>query len=460
MPNCDNTFARVAVAVITLTMLSAGTIYTPAAEDAAESVSFIADVAPVLVRSCEACHGEKTAESNYRLDTFANLMIAGDFELPPVTAGDLDESEIVRLILSEDEDERMPNNGRRLTDEEITTIQNWILQGANFDGQDPSAPLVNQLPRATHPTAPKTYSTPIPMTALAYSEDGTRLFVCGYHEITVWNSKAGTLLNRFGNIAQRTLAMELSPDGSLLAVVGGAPGVSGEAKILRSDNGKEVNFLAQFDDVCFDVAFRPDGQRVAVANANASVRIFEVSSGQELVTIENHSDWVMDVAWSPDGKQIVSASRDKSAKVFDAESGELTTTFSGHGSPVTSVAFLADGAQVISGGADKKLRIWKVEDAASVGETAGFEDEINAIIIGDGQILAASSDRHARQFKTENRELVRALGDHPDWVLSLAKHQATKQFCTGCFDGTVTVWNLEDGSQINRFIAIPNVESP
>jgi len=441
--------------LITVTLWTLGAVGIHAEEGEAETVSFIADVAPIMVRNCEACHGEKTSESNYRLDTFDRLMKAGDFDLAPVTAGDIDESEIVRLILAEDEDERMPNNGKRLSDKEIAAIKNWILQGANFDGQVGSGPLANQLPRQTHPAAPDTYPVAIPVTALAYSEDGTRLFVGGYHEIVVWDPTATSVLARFGNVAERTLGLELSPDGSLLAVAGGAPGVSGEAKILRSDNGEEASFLARYADVCFDIAFRPDGQQVAVASADGSVRVFEASSGKELLKIENHSDWVMDVAWSHDGKRIATASRDKSSKVFEAESGELVASFSGHGAPVTSVAFLADGAQVISGGADKKIRIWKVEDASSVAEVGGFDDEINAIIEGDGQIIAASSDRHARQFKTEDRALLRALSDHPDWVLSLAKHQASQRFCTGCFDGTVTVWNLEDGSQINRFAAVP-----
>ncbi len=75
-------------------------------------VSFVREVAPILVAKCQACHGPKTAESNYRLDSFEAMMQPGDFGTPPITAGDLENSEIHRLITAEDAEERMPNNGR------------------------------------------------------------------------------------------------------------------------------------------------------------------------------------------------------------------------------------------------------------------------------------------------------------------------------------------------------------
>ena len=48
-----------------------------------------------------------------------------------------------------------------------------------------------------------------------------------------------------------------------------------------------------------------------------------------------------------------------------------------------------------------------------------------------------------------------AITDHPNSVLSLAWHAASKRIGTGCFDGTVSLWNLEDGALLKRFVAIP-----
>ena len=47
----------------------------PAGVLAEEKVSFIHDIGPILVQHCQSCHGRKTAESNYRLDSFEKLKI-------------------------------------------------------------------------------------------------------------------------------------------------------------------------------------------------------------------------------------------------------------------------------------------------------------------------------------------------------------------------------------------------
>src|SRR5262245_28054330 len=125
-----------------------------AAGSQTKPVSFVREVAPILVSACHACHGPKTAESNYRLDSFEKLMRPGDFGTAPVTAGNLDDSEIYRLITEDDPHARMPNNGGRLLDSQVQTIADWIRQGAKFDGQNAAAPLRDQIPRDNPYPAP------------------------------------------------------------------------------------------------------------------------------------------------------------------------------------------------------------------------------------------------------------------------------------------------------------------
>lgn len=452
------------VAFLAIISPSAGAGEADSAPAESTPVSFIREVAPILVGKCQACHGPKTAESNYRLDTFDVLMQPGDFETPPVTAADLDASEMHRLITAEDPEERMPNNGDRLTDSEISTISSWILQGAKFDGQDAAAPLRGQIPRdIPHPAAPESYPSALPVTAMTFTSDGNQLIVGGYHELLVWDPTAGTLVARVGNIPQRTLGLAFSPDNSWLAVAGGAPGVSGEVRLVPWQNGPKSNsepkVLAVSDDVFFAVAFRPDGQQLAASGADASVRVFDVATGAEQLKIENHADWVNDVCFSPDGKQIATASRDKTAKVFDATSGALLATHSEHNAPVRAVAFAPDGKAVISAGGNR-IRVWNVEDAKLVGEITDFAGDIYALLASGENIVAAAADRTARHFKLADRSPIRSLTDHQAWVLSLAVYEPSHRLSTGCYDGTVTVWNLDDGTQLKQFLAVPNAAGP
>ncbi len=436
---------------------------TTAEDDAFKPVSFIRDVAPILVAKCQACHGPKTAESNYRLDTFQSMMQPGDFGTAPVTPGDPEDSEIHRLITAHDAHERMPNNGGRLAAPEIQTIEEWIRQGAKFDGQDAAGLLREQIPRnLPYPAAPEVYPSALPVTAIAFTSGGDRLVVAGYHELLVWDATAGTLVARVGNIPQRTYGMAFSPDNSWLAVAGGAPGVSGEVRLIPWNDGPrpdaEPKILVTHDDAFFDVAFRPDGQQLAAAGSDGLVRVFDVATGAERLKINSHADWVTDICYSADGKYIATASRDKTAKVFDADSGNLLTTHSEHTGPVRAVAFAPDGKSAFSA-SGSRVRVWNVEDSKLLGEIGGFEHDVHAVLVDGERIIAGSADRTARQFKLSDRSLVRSYTPHPAWILSLAWHEPTHRLSAGCLDGTIAVWDLKSGTLVKQFAAFPGVQS-
>jgi WD40 repeat protein len=354
----------------------------------------------------------------------------------------------------------MPNNGDRLADAEIEIIAAWIRQGAKFDGNDPAAPLRAQIPRdIPHPSPPSTYPTAVPVTALAFTADGKRLIVGGYHELLIFDPGGGTLLSRLENIPQRTYGMAFSPDGMQLAIAGGSPGVSGEVRLISwkdaapSDAAPTV--LAVTEDVFFDLAFRPDGKHLAAAGADGLIRVFEIESGDEKLKIESHADWVAAVAYSPDGARLATASRDKTAKVFDAASGALLATHSEHEAPVRAVAFAPDGKSVISAGG-RRVHVWNIDDGKKLGEMTGFGDDVYALATVGESLFAGSADRIVRQFKLADRSLVRAYEKHPAWVVSLAVHEPTHRVAAGCLDGTISVWDSESGNPIKQFQAMPS----
>jgi WD40 repeat protein len=130
-------------------------------------------------------------------------------------------------------------------------------------------------------------------------------------------------------------------------------------------------------------------------------------------------------------------------------------TFSEHGAPVRAVTFMPDGKSIASAGGNR-VCVWSAEDAKLVGELAGFTGEVHALQCHGENILAGSADRTARQFKIADRSLVRSVSEHPAPVLSVASHAASQLMSTGCFDGTVTIINLETGEKVRQFSAVPN----
>ena len=424
-----------------------------AADDA--PVSFSKDVAPILVKHCQACHGATQAESNYQVTNYGLVIKAGDSEAPAVTPGKTDASELLTRISSDDESVRMPQEADPLSKEQVELVKRWIAEGAKFDGPDPTAALSSIIPKGIQPDPPETYRRPVPITAVALSQDGQELAAGGYHEVTIWNAASGALVRRIKNVSERTYWLAYSPDGSLLAVAGGMPGSFGEVKLFKPADGTLVKDLGSMADVAYGAVFNPAGTKLAVGGADRAIRIFDVASGKQEVLIEDHADWVVNLAWSPDGTKLASASRDKTSKLFNAANGESLMTYSGHGEAVFGVGFSGDGKLVFSAGGDKKIHAWNPDDGAKKGEIAGFGREVLALAISADKIFGGSADKSVQQSRVDGFKPFKSYGGHTDAVFSLSYDPGTGRVAAGSFSGEIRVWNAEDGAQLSQFVAAP-----
>jgi len=420
----------------------------------AQEVSFKNEVAPVLAARCAGCHGGAEAKGGYRLNSFAALQAAGDTDFAPLTPGKLDESYLWELVSTDDAETRMPKGGDPLTAEQLDALRRWIEQGAKFDGPDAKAALESYLPQVTHPDPPEVYRFAAPITAVAISPDGNEIAASGYHEITIWSAADGRLLRRIKNVAERTLGLAYSADGTQLFVAGGKPGVSGELRVYRAVDGELVREVGRFADTAFGLAVSPDGAKLAVSGADRAIRIYDSASWELLTTIEDHADWVTAIAFSPDGARLASASRDKTSKLFDVATGDALGTYPGYGEALYAVAFSADGAQVIVGGRAGRVDYWNAADGNRAAEF-GVGGEIERLVAAPGHLFTASTDRHARDFKLDDRASLRDFGDHSDRIYALAYHDAQRRLVTGALDGEIRVWNTEDGALVIKFLAAP-----
>lgn len=105
---------------------------TENAEAPVDPVVYADIVAPILERRCVQCHKEGKAKGRLRMDTM-EMLLAGGKEGPAIEPGDSAKSNIViRMELPEDDDERMPPDGKPgLEDYELMVVKWWIDTGAD-----------------------------------------------------------------------------------------------------------------------------------------------------------------------------------------------------------------------------------------------------------------------------------------------------------------------------------------
>lgn len=418
------------------------------------SVSFTADVAPILQRRCVACHGPEKSKGRYRLDTFAGLLKPGG-DQATVIAGRPEKSRLFQLLVEKNPDDRMPQDAEPLPAAEIAVIRAWIAGGAKFDGASTTAALTLLMPRPVHPPAPQRYAQPWPVTALAFNAAGSELIAGGCHEITFWSVTNHALLRRVGGMPERIQALALPPGGNWLAVAGGAPGRSGELLLLNLLSNTAPRTLAVTGDAMLCAAFSPDGSRLAAGGTDKLLRVFAVKSGSEILRLEQHSDWVHSVAFSPDGQRLASASRDRTARVYNSTNGAAITTFRGHEAAVEFVTFNDDGKVLLTAGTDRKVRFSSVTETSKPGEFARFEVAVTGLARGEQSVFIALADGRVTQRRIVKRDEVQAFTGHGDRVTAMALHAASQRLATGAHDGKVRLWNLADGKLLGEFTASP-----
>ena len=94
-----------------------------------QGVDYIREVKPILRDHCLRCHGPLKAKAKLRLDTLT-FALKGGKDGPAVVAGNVGKSLLVQKITAEKEEERMPNEGKPLSEKQIEILKNWIATGA------------------------------------------------------------------------------------------------------------------------------------------------------------------------------------------------------------------------------------------------------------------------------------------------------------------------------------------
>ena len=101
-----------------------------------QDLDFNKHIRPILSNKCFACHGpdENHLEGGLRLDDGRKATTPLDSGETAIVPGDPDHSEMIARITHADEDLRMPPSSfaKRLTDQEVETLKQWIRQGAPY----------------------------------------------------------------------------------------------------------------------------------------------------------------------------------------------------------------------------------------------------------------------------------------------------------------------------------------
>jgi WD40 repeat protein len=168
------------------------------------------------------------------------------------------------------------------------------------------------------------------------------------------------------------LSVAYSPDGKYVA----SGAMDRVVTLWDAASGDAVHTFPEFPNPVLKVSFTRDGRRLLAAS-DSSVRVWELPSGQEVFSFplaSTHTPTgpgttdIGKASFTADGQRLATAPGDGTVKVWDVTTGQQILSLSGPGSQVTCVAFSPDGRWLAAGGLDGRKGILRVWDARPIEE--------------------------------------------------------------------------------------------
>jgi WD40 repeat protein/tetratricopeptide (TPR) repeat protein len=245
--------------------------------------------------------------------------------------------------------------------------------------------------------------SPDGQTVVTGSEDGVA---------HLWDAETGDLLT--GAIPRHRgslLGLAFSPDGQMLAAVGGRlklgtialwqvprslspPGRKGSATLSTprwSLTETTSWFRRQF------VAYSPDTTRVLTGGNDGMARLRDASSGKPLASpLRNTWDGVYLQAYSPDGQLLATSSQDRSAigdvRLWDSRTGRAVGSPLRHLNWVSAMAFTPDSSVLVTGGYDSAIHFWDSHTGRRLGSALPQGGIVVSLAVSpDGKTLAVAT---------------------------------------------------------------------
>lgn len=416
-------------------------------------ISYEKQIQPLWEQYCLDCHGADDADGGLAMDTFSALLKGGD-EGVALVAGKADESMLVKFLEGRSgrggKNEFMPPGKRdKLKPEEIALIKTWINAGARGPllADKPAAPREIVTPKIAPQIAPK------PAIHAMASSAAARLIAVGrYGRVELLSADTNQVLRKLTGFKGMVNAVAFSPDGKTLYAAGGEPGISGEVRSWKTEDGTPLKTFTGHTDACYSLALSPDGNLLATGAYDQKIRLWDTATGAEQKVLTGHNGSINGLAFRPDGQVLASASADRTVKLWHMPEGSRLDTFSQPLKEQNAVVFSRDGKQLFAAGMDSRIRAWDISPSAREGSnairTSRYAHEggiLGLSLSADGSLLASSAtDRSLKLWDAAKLSEKFVLEKQPDWSPALAFGTGGR-LLSGRADGSLGNYDVATG---------------
>jgi WD40 repeat protein len=238
-------------------------------------------------------------------------------------------------------------DGSRLISTSFFGIRVWDASNCN------SLAVLKMDPKDGHSAVEVRVGSPsegrIPLVQL--SADASRVAIGLDQNLEVWDVSADRRIWRT-ELPGPVSALAFSADGTRIITAGQ------DIRVWDADRPLSVLTMTGHDLQVTALATSPDGRWIALGKTDSTVRLWSATTGQPVATLIGHDASVGAVAFSPDSTRLVSGGSDRTLRLWDVATHEPILVLQGHPGAVTSVAFTPDGSRIVSASNDGTVRMW------------------------------------------------------------------------------------------------------
>ncbi len=280
---------------------------------------------------------------------------------------------------------------------ELSPDGRTLLTGVNTANSGFAAKSIQLWDTSTKQPRHDTIETPGLVQSFEWSGDGQRLVLTDKeHTITVIDVATSAVLERQHIDLAGKIEAALSDDGRHYAYC--AP--EGAIRLREMKTGNETRIDKGPGEHVLILALNFDGSRLASADENGDVGIWDTATGLSVATFKLSGVYGQQLRFSRDGSKLaivgnLSRLITGEVRILDPQTGGQMS-LKGHALNVTDCAFSPDGRRLATTSIDKTIRIWDLATGQEVLKLAGFATWVNRIRFdtqGHRLIGAAAPDR-------------------------------------------------------------------
>jgi RNA polymerase sigma factor (sigma-70 family) len=292
--------------------------------------------------------------------------------------------------------------------------------------------------------------------SLVFAPDGKTLYSTSVDRtLRIWDTDKGRELRALSVGLRNLDDMALSPDGRVLA---GRNYGDGIVALWDIAEGKQIGQL-QAPHVR-GIAFSPDGNTLATAGADDTLRAWDVAAGKELRRVKGFT-CSGKVAYAPNGKMLACSTAANAGEVCFRDPATLAEVLDlgGHRDTLAFVSFSSDGKTLRTSDINGVIGFW---DAATGKPSSPMRPPprdlrfshvlTRTILSPDGKLAAAiDGNNQIHLWRPATGAVIHKIAEppaswkhsafSPDGAMLAATHQ----------DGTIRLWDTATGRPTGRF---------